>query len=467
MSRTIWLDKLIRSRNQISMTFGIDDLRFETSYWYGDVNLIHLEERYGQAFMNKVYFHIIAFEVSKLVSLQPKIIDLGDFAHFHTKEFESLWRMMIHKIWAQWRYENNFPDYIGPEFASVSVDAVPQPIEIIQQEQTKTLCFCGGGKDSLVAMKLLERAEIPYSSFAYSNSIYGPAQIQHRLINSLLKHCKQTKRHQLWVYDSFVDSPVLKLYPEYGVQHFITAETPTSLFGVLPIILQYGYSYIVLGNEQSANVGNLVWDVTGEDVNHQWGKSSEATLLINEYLQTEFISNCSYFSILQPIYDVLIFNLLRRDLKAVPDTHSCNIRKPWCCKCSKCAYVWLNYMSYLEVELVNSIFKVNLFDIEDNQLWFYQMLGLGEHTPFECIGQIAEVRLAFELCKRKGLTGTKAMNMYVNEFPTLDTSPIVNKYLTVDMTQAKIPTSIAKRVNSQMEAGAREARQYIDNIVRD
>jgi len=463
MEGVIWLEKFTRSKNQLSFTFGIDDLRFETSYWYNDVNLISLEEKYGQLFLNKVYFHIIIFEVSKLVSLHPKTIDLGPFAHFHTKEFETLWRKIIHKVWAQWRYEHNFPNYTGPEFTSAPVNSLSQAAKI-QSEEMKVLSFCGGGKDSLAAMKLMESAQIPYASFAYSNSIYGAADIQHKLLKDLLKHGEQTKQHQLWVFDSFIDSPMLQLYPEYGVKNIIAAETPSSLFAALPIVLQYGYSYVVVGHEQSANVGNLIWDATGEEVNHQWGKSFEAELTLDEYLQTEFVSNFSYFSILQPIYDVLIFNLLRRDLEAIPDTHSCNIQKPWCCKCSKCAYVWLNYMAYLDADLVNSIFKVNLFDIEENQLWFYQMLGLGKHTPFECIGQISEARLAFELCRKKGLNG-KAMEMYAHNFPTLDTAPIINKYLNVDMTQTGIPASIAEKIVPQMQATAQEARQYINSIL--
>jgi hypothetical protein len=35
-----------------------------------------------------------------------------------------------------------------------------------------------------------------------------------------------------------------------------------------------------------------------------------------------------------------------------------------------------------------------VFDLKENQQWFYQMLGFGENTPFECIGQIQEVQLA-------------------------------------------------------------------------
>ena len=460
MPAHIRFEKLTRSRQQISMVFKIDDLRFETAYWYSDIDLYRLEERFGSAFMNKLYFHIMAFEINKFVSLKPETIDLGDYAHFYTKTFETLWRKILHHVWAQWRYEHNLPFYRGPKFtnkfAKTSVSAIENTIG-----DTEVLSFCGGGKDSLVAMKLLERAEIPFASFAYSHSIYGPAKPQHQLIEALLQHGKPVKLHQQWVYDSFSDAPVLQLYPGYQVKSITAAETPSSIFAVLPVVLEHGYRYIALGHERSANVGNLIWEKTGEDVNHQWGKSYEAELLINRYVQDELIRNFSYFSILQPVYDVLIFNLLRQDINAVSDTHSCNIRKPWCGKCPKCAYVLLNYLAYLPQETVNTIFKENLFDIfdiEENQRWFYQMLGLAEHTPFECIGQIDEARLAFELCNRKGLDG-KAMKLYRQHFPQLDIEPILEKYLSVDSQQSGIPGKFFDKIIPQMESAAIDAQR--------
>ncbi len=57
------------------------------------------------------------------------------------------------------------------------------------------------------------------------------------------------------------------------------------------------------------------------------------------------------------------------------------------------------------------------------------MLGLEAHTPFECIGQIDEVRLAFELCKRKGLKGA-AMQVFEREVPPVDVPALLERYLT-------------------------------------
>lgn len=459
MKKHIWFDSLTRSRHQLTMTFGLDDLRFQATYWYGDVDLPALERRYGEPFLQKIYFHLMAFEVMKLVSLAPATLDLGPFAHFHTAAFEALWQQMVNRVWAQWRYENGLPDYRGPRLCTASMAEKIVPVTI-QPGTVDFLSFCGGGKDSYVAMKLLEAATVPYASFAYSHSSYGQAQRQHALIGGLLDYGQPRARHHLWAYDTLTDTPLQTLYPEYQTQGMTAAETPASIFAALPLVLQHGYRYLVLGHERSANVGNLIWECTGEEVNHQWGKSFAAEQLLNRYLQQELITNCTYFSVLQPIHDTVIFSLLSGHPAGVSATHSCNLHKPWCCRCPKCAYVWLNYMAYLDVELVNEIFQVNLFDLPENQLWFQQMLGLTEHTPFECIGQIEEARLAFELCRRKGLTG-QAMTMYCEAFPTLDVRPIVDRFFTVHHTEQQIPTVIAGPILTGMEQAAAEARQRI------
>ena len=216
----------------------------------------------------------------------------------------------------------------------------------------------------------------------------------------------------------------------------------------------------MLANELSADAGNLWWERTGESVNHQWGKSLEAELLLNQYIRGEFISNVSYFSILKPIHDVLIFNLLNDDQGAVKNTHSCNVRKPWCGECAKCAYVWVNYMAYLPSATAGAIFQKNLFDVPEAQRWFCQLLGLGPHKPFECVGEVPEVRLAFEICRRKGMTG-RAIDVYKREVPAPDIPSILGRYLSVRHDLPSIPTEVGQRVFPQMINCADRARQSI------
>ena len=95
-----------------------------------------------------------------------------------------------------------------------------------------------------------------------------------------------------------------------------------------------------------------------------------------------------------------------------------------------------------------------LFDVEENQLHFKQILGLGEQKPFECIGERGEVQLAFEMCRQKGLSG-KAMEAFENKFgPALDVSPNLNHYTTVHKIKHGIPEHIAGPIIDIMEIAA-------------
>ena len=281
------------------------------------------------------------------------------------------------------------------------------------------------------------------------------------MLDSLLDHGSPSHRRKLWIFDDFLESPVLQLGSQGGSKTLTAAETPSSIFTAIPFALQHGYRYFSLGHERSADTGQVFWKKTGEDVNHQWGKSLEAEEMLNNYVQENLVSNLTYFSILKPIYDVMIFNLLRQDLDAVKDTHSCNEAKPWCKKCPKCAYVWLNYMAWLPVELVDEIFDgANLFDMKENQKTFMQLIGVADHLPFECIGQASESRLAFEMCHRKGLEG-KAMDKYLEFEFYADFEDIFKRYLSVDETGNHFPQFIWDSVFPQLAEMQNEAKRYV------
>lgn len=462
MVEVIRIDGVSRARSQIVMHFSADDLRFSTAYWYSDLDLYALESRHGAALMEKIYFHQAAFEANKLASLRPAHFDLGPFQHLYTERFERLWRTIFQNVWAQWRYEHDDPYYEGPAIQAGGKRAVG-PTRVTPGE-VEVLSFCGGGKDSLVAARLLERAGAPFASYAYAHSVYGPADTQHALIDHLLDHLEPVRRHRQWAFDSFLGAPILELYPELGVKSVTAAETPSSIFGVLPILLAHGYRFIALGHEASCNKGNLVWDATGEEVNHQWGKSLAAEALLNDYVKAELVENAHCFGVLQPIHDPVIFHLLNEDLNAVGATHSCNRDKPWCRRCPKCAYVWLGYQAYLPRDRIDPMFAgENLLDVEENQLFYRQMLGLEAHTPFECIGQIPEVRLAFEICRRKGLDGA-AMRTYEREVRGFDATPVIDTHFDVG-SASHLPAGLLSPLLAQMREAAAGARAAVSSVI--
>lgn len=461
--KKITLENIEHSRHQLSFRFSADDLHFNTSYWYSNVNLSSLKSNYTHDFVNSLFFHIAAFELNKLGSLKPDYVDFGDYTRYQTREFDLLWKKIFKNVWAQWRYENSFTDYYCPKFVS-SGDEEDQIPVTISSTYPEVLSFCGGGKDSLVQMKILEGGEIPFDSVGYSVSIYGSHSKQHNLLQGLIEHLSPENHQQQWIFSDFLESPTLELYSELEPNSLLAAETPSSIFANLPLALSEGYTSIVLGHERSADRGQAYWEAIGEEINHQWGKSYEAERLLNSYIQNNLLDNFQFYSVLKPIYDPVIFNLLRRHENAIPNTHSCNIDKPWCCRCPKCAYVWANYMAYLPVSLVNDMFSENLFDLPENHLSFRRMLGLEERLPFECIGQMQEARLAFELCRQKGIEG-RALDEYAQELAPIEMEPILDKYLSVEPERSGIPTNIKRRIIPQMRAGAEEARSYVDGII--
>jgi hypothetical protein len=136
-------------------------------------------------------------------------------------------------------------------------------------------------------------------------------------------------------------------------------------------------------------------------VNHQWGKSWAAEQLLDAYVQR--LVGARYFSTLQPVHDEVIFELLSRDAALAPLTHSCNVRKPWCGACPKCAYVWLQFAAHLPYDIVERTFGTNVGEANLGHL--RALLGLAEHTPFECVGSVGEARLALALARDRHALG--------------------------------------------------------------
>jgi hypothetical protein len=102
------------------------------------------------------------------------------------------------------------------------------------------------------------------------------------------------------------------------------------------------------------------------------------------------------------------------------------------------------------------MFPENLLEVPENHHWFRQLMGIDGSKPFECVGEIAESRLAFALCRRRGLRGTFA-DACADELPA--DGEVLDQYLTVHRTPPTIPAAIASGVYPQMERAAARARR--------
>ena len=262
---------------------------------------------------------------------------------------------------------------------------------------------------------------------------------------ALVAHCQPRRVHRAWVLDDAVDAPISAVYPELGISRIVAAETVSSYWTALPVALQHGFTEVALGITRSTDEHNLLWDRTGEEINYLWGMSAAAEQLLHAYVRRELVANVTMFHLLRPIYDINVFSLLRRDLDAVPSTHSCAQQKPWCCRCAKCLYVWMNYVAWLPPETVTATFDVNLFDLPENRTILRKMLGLESYKPTDCIGTVSEARLAFAMCRAEA---SAASSPTTSTSPTSSPRPRPRSTTTARSTVPVRPTRVASSSRS-------------------
>lgn len=428
-------------------------MQFHFTVWYQDIDLGALAREYGDELLDRLAFHVAMFQINTVGSLRPDAVELGRYARFATRRFQDLWRTIFKRVWAQWRWEHDARDYVGPAF----VDSPAEPARAVSTPAgpVELLAFCGGGKDSLVALKLLERAQLSFATLGYAHSIYGNAAHQHALLDRLGDVSARARAERQWVVDDFMDCPAVTLRPDLGVRSLLAAETPASVFASLPIALARGYRGLVVAHETSANTGNLVWG--DEEVNHQWGKGWEAESLLDSYVRSDLLADVRYFSVLQPIHDEVIFELLARDAELAALTHSCNVRKPWCGTCAKCAYVWLQMAAHLPAPVVQATFGDNLGERPENERWFRELFGLAEHTPFECVGSAREARIALALLPRP--LGPRLAQL-ASEVGPIDRAELARPLVTVG-TEHGMPPHVAAGIMPQLRAAAESAARRL------
>lgn len=461
------LRRISWSGHQLNVEWGVDDLSFTTTLWFESVDFRRLEAQLGTEAVARLAFHIAMFEVNKGTSFAPSRLTIAEpWQALLTDELFELWRIVIHHVWAQWRYEHDLADYQGPRPDRPLRRGGPVALAH-RNPDGGNLWFCGGGKDSLLASELLAAIGEPFDALEYSHSIYGRSQPQVALIDRLVDATTAGRRHRIYMYDTSTDlpQPLDDLGVYAGVKYVLAAETPAALFASLPVAIVHGYGNLLVGHERSANVGNLTWPASGEDINHQWGKSLAAERLLGDYVGSHLAPGIEYFSVLQPVNDALVFGALRHAGERIALAHSCNVAKPWCMRCAKCAYVWICYKAWLPWQQVDAVFGgTNLCDVDENQVWFRQMLGLEDHTPFECIGQIDEVRLAFTMARARGLRG-RAM-AYLDDVGTVDVAAILDRYLAVGDAH-RIPVGLAPRILGFFHDRSVEARRFADGLLAE
>ncbi len=308
-----------------------------------------------------------------------------------TQQQADFWNTVYKKGLGEFFYRNNLDPKISPKFTA-DKNAKPQVSSF--KFQDKSLIGIGGGKDSLVVAELLKQANHSFDSFLVTNKPSEP------LVEQVIKQIPSKALQVQRVLDEKVRQP-----------HAYNGHVPVSaIYAFLGIFscLAYGYKYIIVGNEQSSNFGNIKYK--GLEINHQWSKSFEFETLFRDYIRRHIATGVEYFSLLRPLHEIRIAELFAKHKQYFPYFSSCNrnftlTQKEhgglWCGNCPKCVFTFTMLSVFLPKKELLGIFGQNLYTREDLLPLFKDVLGLGTMKPFDCVGTFPEAQTAFSMATKK------------------------------------------------------------------
>ncbi len=258
----------------------------------------------------------------------------------------------------------------------------------------RTLVPIGGGKDSLVSVELLKRANEPATAVWIGDS-------------ALIAVCaERTGLPQLNIKRQL--APELFDYNKTGAYNGHIPVTAINSAILICAEIIYGFDAVAFSNERSASAATLEYD--GQLVNHQWSKGIDFERALRKYTKSHIAGDLDYFSLLRPLSELAVTRAFSRETNYDDVFSSCNrnfrIRgdRPadrWCGQCPKCHFVFLALAPFVAKPRLLGIFGRNLLDDASLAAAFDALLEYRDHKPFECVGEGQESRAAmFALSQR-------------------------------------------------------------------
>lgn len=259
--------------------------------------------------------------------------------------------------------------------------------DLLTLDQNKALVAFGGGKDSYVALDLMEKAGYDCQAV----SVVMSQAVEDKIKSSANRPVDFIQRRL---------DPKLKEANEQGALNGHVPITMVNAVLVMTYAALTGCGQVVFANERSADEATMT--INGHAANHQFSKSFAMENALR--CGREDLNLC-YFSVLRPFSELWIARQFA-EMKEVHDCFlSCNqnfvidpeqVSKRWCGECPKCAFTFLILAPFMTQEEMIGIFGENLLNKETLLPLYQQLVGLTDQKPWECVGTIDECRAAFQ-----------------------------------------------------------------------
>jgi UDP-N-acetyl-alpha-D-muramoyl-L-alanyl-L-glutamate epimerase len=249
-----------------------------------------------------------------------------------------------------------------------------------------TLVTVGGGKDSAVTLALAARHDP--EALALSVNPRGPMRATADWAGVGLV---SIERH--------IDARLLELNAAGAINgHVPITAIVTSAAAVAAAAL--GRGTVLVSNEGSADEPTRT--IGGWRINHQYSKSSAFERLLVDAL-AEAGAQVRVVSLLRPLGELAIARAAARLPGLLSHIVSCNAayslgapRDGWCGACDKCRFVQLALAPFLPRTQLSADLGFDALSDPTQLEAFASMLDPAT-KPFECVGTVEEVRLAFDL----------------------------------------------------------------------
>lgn len=305
----------------------------------------------------------------------------------------------------------NFPSVEGKE-DTPSILTLP----------SKSLVAIGGGKDSLVSAELLLEHEEDFTLFSVH---------EHKAI----RETAEIVGKPWMIVKRKLSANIQEINDRADSHNGHIPITAYNSFVMLIMCLLHGFDSIILSIEKSADSGNLLYhDLL---VNHQYSKSFDFEKIFDDFVKTTITPHIHYCSLLRPLYELKIGELFAKyngyqhrkfvgsERSYLDSFASCNAnfkllseksKSRWCGVCPKCAFVFANLGPFFPKKVMEDIFEQNLFASTALLETYRELLGISGHKPFECVGTVEEIALAFYYMYQSGeYKGDLIMDMFEKE----------------------------------------------------
>ena len=359
---------------------------------------------------------LLALGISYYKLFCPREIVIEGFTL--TSEQAEFWNTVYTKGLGEFFYKNQI-DFRGLIHFPVGKSG-SQAISFPRKD--RVLVGIGGGKDSIVAAEMMKEQKKEIVAFTINDH-----PIKQQVIETLGVETLFVKRE--------IDPLLLELNKRSGSYNGHIPFSCLVAFIALFTALVYDYRAFVVGNERSANYGNVQY--LGEEMNHQWSKSFEFETLFQKYVAAFITPDVFYFSLLRPWSEVSVTKKFSQFESYFSVFSSCNknfriisqTEKRWCGECAKCAFAFAMLAAFLPKETVLDIFGDNLFAKDELLQTYKELLGVANIKPFDCVGTPEEVQAAFYLAMEKDAYNDDIIMQFYKEevLPTIQNIEMIKR----------------------------------------